>query len=86
MEPGGGDGRESLRRLREGDEDDEGAPGGEGDGEDERGDLGGAEFLLGVEEVIHAGGAPADGDGEAPGGLRECVQTMAVKRAWRGVY
>ena len=77
MQPGGGDGRESLRRLREGDEDDEGAPGGEGDGEDERGDLGGAEFLLGVEEVIHAGGAPADRDGEAPGGLRECVQTMA---------
>ena len=65
---GGGEGREHVRR--EGDEDDEGAPAGEGDGEDERGDLGRAQFLLGVEEVIHAGGAPAHRDGEAPRGLR----------------
>ena len=64
VEPGGGQGEGGP--LGEGDEGDEGAPRGEGDGEDERGDLGRAELLLGVEEVIHARGAPADGDGEAP--------------------
>ena len=70
MEPsdGGGEDREHVRR--EGDEDDEGAPAGEGDGEDERGDLGRAQLLFGMEEVIHAGGAPAHRDGEAPRGLR----------------
>ena len=79
VEPGGGEGREPLW---EGDEEDGGGPGGEGDGEDEGGDLGGAEFLFGVEEVIHGGGAAADGDGEAPSRLRRaCEQTMGVERA-----
>ena len=67
VEPGGG---ESRQLFREGNEDDEGAPRREGDGEDERRDLGGAEFLFGVEEVVHAGGAPAHVDGEAPRRLR----------------